>query len=103
LPTNRRQPLRTAASGDESECDFGLAEFRGLHSDPDGACHRVSQPAASAKPLTAAITGLPRSSMRSRTSCPKRLGLLGLERGHVRELADVGAGDETPCRRLPLE
>ena len=33
----------------------------------------VSQPPPSAKPLTAAITGLPRFSMRSSTSCPKRL------------------------------
>src|SRR3984893_11223023 len=33
----------------------------------------VSQPPPSANPLTAAITGLPRSSIRSRTSWPKRL------------------------------
>jgi len=33
----------------------------------------VSQPPPSAKPLMAAITGLPRFSMRSSTSCPKRL------------------------------
>ena len=33
----------------------------------------VSQPPPSAKPLTAAITGLPRFSMRSSTSWPKRL------------------------------
>src|SRR6266446_3499568 len=33
----------------------------------------VSQPPPSAKPLTAAITGLPRFSMRSRTLWPKRL------------------------------
>ena len=33
----------------------------------------VSQPPPSAKPLTAATTGLPRFSMRSSTPCPKRL------------------------------
>ena len=33
----------------------------------------VSQPPPSANPLTAATTGLPRFSMRSRTTCPKRL------------------------------
>ena len=54
----------------------------------------VSQPPPSAKPLTAAITGLPRFSMRSSTCLPEAAGLLCFERGDVRELADVGAGDE---------
>ena len=54
----------------------------------------VSQPPPSAKPLTAAITGLPRFSMRSSTVLPEAAGRLGVDRRGVRELADVGAGDE---------
>ena len=54
----------------------------------------VSQPPPSAKPLMAAITGLPRFSMRSSTSCPNRLDCSASNAGGLCELADVGAGDE---------
>jgi len=54
----------------------------------------VSQPPPSAKPLTAAITGLPRFSTRLRTSCPYELDFFRLDGGDPGELADVGSGDE---------
>ena len=95
LADQPRQPLRSAAARNESERDFGLAELR---VSPTAILMvqaiAVSQPPPSAKPLMAAITGLPRFSMRSRTSCPKRLDCSASNAVDMRELADVGAGDE---------
>src|SRR5713226_9632100 len=51
LADQPRQPLRSAASGNKSELDFRLAEFRGLYSDPDGAGHRRLAAAAECKPV----------------------------------------------------
>ena len=54
----------------------------------------VSQPPPSAKPLTAAITGLPRFSMRFRTPVRNVLDLSASTARDLGEFADVGAGDE---------
>ena len=54
----------------------------------------VSQPPPSANPLTAAITGLPRFSTRSRTACPNVLDFSRFDGADLRKLTDIGAGDE---------
>src|SRR5437016_7614624 len=54
----------------------------------------VSQPPPSAKPFTAAITGLPRFSIRLRTACPKAEDLSASTGRDMRELADVRSRDE---------
>jgi hypothetical protein len=54
----------------------------------------VSQPPPSAKPLIAAITGLPRFSTRLRTACPKLLDSSPFDGGEPGHLVDVGTGNE---------
>src|SRR5882672_3848137 len=51
LADQTRQALRSAAARNESQGDLGLAEFRGLHREPDGAGHRGLAAAAERKAI----------------------------------------------------
>ena len=58
-----------------------------------------SQPPPRAKPLTAAITGLSRSSRLRNVFWPSREKCRGLVLGLAGHLGDVGPGDEGLARR----
>jgi hypothetical protein len=59
----------------------------------------ISQPRPNAKPLIAAITGLPKFSTRLRTSRPTLLDPLRLDRSDSHEFADICSGDERVVTR----
>ena len=94
LADQPRQSLRSAAARNESERDFGLAELRGLHRDPDGAGHRRLAAAAERKAIDGRDHRLAEILDEIEHLLPEAAGLLCLERRDMRELADVGAGDE---------
>ena len=94
LADQPRQPLRSAAAGNEPERHFGLAEFRGVHRDPDGARHRRLAAAAERKAVDGRDHRLAEILDEVEHLLPETAGLLGFERRDLRELADVGAGDE---------
>jgi hypothetical protein len=94
LSDQPRQPLRSAAAGKESEGDFGLAELRGVDRDPDRASHRGLATAAERKAVDCGDHGLAEILDEIEDLLPEPAGLLRLEGRDVRELADVGAGDE---------
>ena len=94
LADQPRQTLRSAAAGNEPERDFGLAEFRGLHRDPDGAGHRRLAAAAEREAVDRRDHRLAEVFDEIEDLLSEPAGLLGLERRDLRELADVGAGDE---------
>src|SRR4029077_17660114 len=89
-----RQTLRSAASGNKSELDFRLAEFRGLHSDPYGAGHPLYAAAADRKPVDRCNHRLAEILDEIEHPLSEAARLLRLERRHPRELADVSAGNE---------
>ena len=94
LADQPRQTLRAATARNKSELDFRLAEFRGLHSDPDGAGHRRLAAAAERKPVDRCNHGLAEILDVIEHPLSEAARLLRLERGDMRELADVGTGDE---------
>ena len=94
LADQPRQPLRSAAARNESQRDFGLAEFRVLHRDPDGAGHRRLAAAAERKAIDGRDHRLAEILDEIEHLLSEAAGLFGLERADMRELADVGAGDE---------
>src|SRR3984893_10870306 len=73
LADQPRQTLRSAAARNESERDLGLAKLRAVHRDPDCAGHGRLAAAAERKAIDGRDHRLPRFSIRSRTSWPKRL------------------------------
>lgn len=58
LSHQTRQSLRAAATRDESEGDFRLAELRCLHRDPDRASHRRLAATAESKAVDRRYYGL---------------------------------------------
>src|SRR6202030_3069432 len=94
LADQPRQSLRSAAARNESERDLGLAKFRGLYRDPDGAGHRRLATAAECKAIDGGDYRLADVLDEIEDFLSETAGLLGFERGHMGELADVGAGDE---------
>ena len=89
-----RQALRAAAARNESQLDFGLAELRVVHRDPDGASHRRLAAAAERKAIDRRDHRLAEVLDEIEDLLPETAGLLRLERRGMRELADVGARDE---------
>jgi len=94
LPTNRGSRCVPPAPGMSPSATSGWPNFAVSTAILMVHAIAVSQPPPSAKPLTAAITGFAEVLDEIEDFLPETAGLLGLERGHVRELADVGAGDE---------
>ena len=94
LSDQARQALRAAAARKESELDFGLAELRVLHRDPDGASHRRLAAAAERKAIDRRDHRLAEVLDEIEDLLSETAGLLRLERRGMRELADVGARDE---------
>ncbi len=88
------QALCSTAAGNKSERDFGLAEFRGFHRDPDGARHRRLAAAAEGEAIDGRDHRLAEilDEVEHPLSEPARL--LGFESGDMSEFADVRAGDE---------
>ena len=93
LADQPREPLRAREPGMMPRLISGCpnlavsAAMRSVHAIAS------SQPPPSANPLMAAITGLPRCSIRSKTCWPRRACSLPSP-ASARELVDVGAGDE---------
>ena len=94
LADEPRQPLRAAAARDESQGDLGLAEFGGLDRDPERAGHGRLAAAAQRKAVDGCNHRLAEILDEIEHALPEAAGLLGLEGRDVRELADVGAGNE---------
>ena len=94
LPTSRGSRCVPPPPGTSPECDFGLAELRGLHRDPDGAGHRRLAAAAERKAIDGRDHRLAEILDEIEHLLSEAAGLLGFERRDMRELADVGAGDE---------
>ena len=94
LADQPRQPLRSAAARNESQRDFGLAKFRVLDGDPDGAGHRRLAAAAERKAIDGCDHRLAEILDEIEHLLSETAGLFGFDRRDMRELADVGAGDE---------
>ena len=95
LPTARGQPLRAAGARHDAEVDLGLAEFGAL-SAAMMKSHIIasSQPPPSAKPATAAITGLRQRGDARPSSADEICRDRSADVGLVAHLLDVGAGGE---------
>ena len=89
-----RQSLRSAAARKESECDLRLAELRVFHRDPDGAGHRRLAAASERKAVDSRDHRLAEILDQIEYALSEAAGPFGVDRGRMRELADVGAGDE---------
>ena len=94
LPTSRGRRCVPPPPGTSPKRDFGLAELRVLHRDPDGAGHRRLAAAAERKAIDGRDHRLAEILDEIEDLLPETAGLLRLERRDMRELADVGAGDE---------
>ena len=94
LTDQPRQTLRAAAAWDQPEGDFGLTEFGVLCGHPDGARHRGLAAAAKRIAVHGGDHRLAEVFDQIQDRLPVTARLLGLDRGDVRELADVGAGDK---------
>ena len=95
LPTSRGSRCVPPPPGTSPERDFRLAELRAFHGDPDGAGHRRLAAAAERKAVDGRDHRLAEILDEIEHLLPEAAGLLGLDRGTLRELADVGAGDES--------
>ena len=89
-----RQALRAAAAGKETELHLGLAELGAVHRDPDGAGHRRLAAAAERKAVDGRDHRLAEILDEIEDLLSEAAGLFGVDRRGMRELADVGAGDE---------
>src|SRR6202521_5957098 len=88
------QALRSAAARNESERDFGLAELRTLRRDPDRARHRRLTATAERETIDGRDNRLPQILDDIEHLLSKTAGLFCFVRRDMRELADIGAGDE---------
>ena len=95
LADQPRQSLRATAARDKSERDLGLAEFRGLDRDPDGAGHRRLAAAAEREAIDRRDHRLAEILDQIEDFLAEAARLLCLERRDMRELADVGSCDES--------
>src|ERR1700674_1331433 len=88
------QALRSAAARNESERDFGLAELRTVRRDPDRARHRRLTATAERETIDGRDDRLPQILDDIEHLLSKTAGLFCFVRRDMRELADIGAGDE---------
>src|SRR4029450_11581428 len=89
-----RQTLGPTPTRNESQGDLGLAELRALDGDPDRAGHRGLAATAQGKAVEGRTHRLAKILDEIEHLLPEAAGLFGLETRKMRELADVGAGDE---------
>src|SRR6185369_3969578 len=89
-----RQTLRSAAARDESQTDFGLSELGGLDRNPDRASHRGFAAAAEREAIDSGDDRLAEVFDQVEDLLPEAARLLGLNRADMRELANIGTGDE---------
>src|SRR6266496_2037724 len=94
LADETRQALCSAAARNESERDFGLAELRTVRRDPDRARHRRLTATAERETIDRRDDRLSQIFDDIENLLSKTAGLFCLERCDMRELADIGAGDE---------
>src|SRR6516165_2933564 len=83
-----------SAAGKQSQLDLGLAELRVLDSDADGARHCRLATAAQRKAVDGRDHRLAEILDEIEHLLPGAAGPFGVDRTRVRELADIGAGDE---------
>src|SRR3954470_10899859 len=89
------QALRSAAARYETEHNFRLSKLRVLHRDPDGARHRRLTAATERKAIHGGDDRLSEAFDEIQAPLSEQTGSLSLERHYLRELADVGACDES--------
>src|SRR5215469_254187 len=94
LSNEPRQPLRAAAAGKQSQLDLRLTELRMLDRDADGAGHCRLAAAAQCKAVDCRDHRLSEILDEIEHLLPVAAGPLGVDRTRMRELADVGAGNE---------
>src|SRR5215831_16395568 len=94
LSDQPRQPLGAAAAGKQSQLDLGLAEFRVLNRDADGARHCCLATAAQGKAVDCRDHRLAEILDQIEHLLPDAAGPFGVDRTRMREFADVGTGNE---------
>src|SRR4051812_1542750 len=94
LADETREALRSAATRNESERDFGLAELRAVRRDPDRARHRRLTATAERETIDSRDNRLSQILDDIEHLLSKTAGLFCFERCDMRELADVGTSDE---------
>ena len=92
LPDGAGQPLRAAGAGNDPEPGLGLAELRRLGGDDQVARHR--QLAAAAEAVAGDGRDERRPERADRVPALDPPLVVELDRGDLRQLADVGAGGE---------
>ena len=99
LAHQARQPLRPAVAGDEAELDLGLAELGVLAGQAHGAGQRQLAASAEREAVDAGDDRLAQVLDGIDDGLPAVGVLLGRDRRLLRQLADVGAGDESLLAR----
>ena len=94
MPTSRGRRCVPPPPGNNPSLTSGWPNFAFSDGDPDGAGHRRLAAAAERKAVDGRDHRLAEIFDEIEDLLPEAAGLFGLDRGDMRELADVGAGDE---------
>ena len=94
MPTRRGRRCVPPPPGKKPERDLRLAEFGTVHRDPDGARHRRLAAATERKAVDGRDHRLAEILDEIEHALAEAARPFGVDRGGLRELADVGAGDE---------